>query len=223
MRSRSQQAAWIAVLTSFWGAAVAIWVAAGQAQSENAPQGGILSVGGSVTEIVFALGQEDRLVARDTTSTHPAQAESLPDVGYMRALSPEGVLSVSPSMIIAEEGAGPPETMNVLRSAGIPIITVPFADSGADIAHKIRVVGAALGTEKAAGALAEDVKAKLATAQAQASASAGETPKRVLFVLSTQGGRILASGTGTSADAIIRLAGGVNASGCIRRLQTDDR
>ena len=50
----------------------------------------LLSIGGSVTEIVYALGEEGRLVGRDTTSSYPPEVTSLPDVGYMRALSPEG-------------------------------------------------------------------------------------------------------------------------------------
>ncbi|TIQ53378.1 MAG: hemin ABC transporter substrate-binding protein, partial [Mesorhizobium sp.] len=53
----------------------------------------IAAIGGSITEIVFALGEEDRLVARDSTSRYPEAALKLPDVGYMRQLSPEGVLS----------------------------------------------------------------------------------------------------------------------------------
>ena len=47
----------------------------------------IVSIGGPVTEIVYALGEENRLIARDTTSVFPEAAEELPDVGYMRQLS----------------------------------------------------------------------------------------------------------------------------------------
>lgn len=67
----------------------------------------VLSLGGSVTEIVYALGQQDRLIGRDTTSSFPAEVQALPDVGYVRALSPEGVLSVQPDLILAEEGRAP--------------------------------------------------------------------------------------------------------------------
>lgn len=88
---------------------------AGQALADPASR--VVSLGGAVTEIVFALGEEDRLVARDTTSDHPAAAEELPDVGYIRALSAEGVLSVSPDLILAEEGAGPPEAVELLKRA----------------------------------------------------------------------------------------------------------
>ena len=78
----------------------------------------LVSIGDSITEIIFALGEQDRLVARDSTSTYPPAATALPDVGYMRALSPEGVLSVNPSAIVAVEGSGPVETLDVLKKAG---------------------------------------------------------------------------------------------------------
>jgi iron complex transport system substrate-binding protein len=188
--------------------ALAIAPAAAAAEAERASR--ILSVGGAVTEIVYALGEEHRLVARDATSTWPPAAEALPDVGYMRALSAEGVLSVAPDLIVAEEGAGPPETVALLQAAEIPFVTVPDATDAAGVLARIRAVGGALGVPEKAEALAEQVGAELHAAVAAAEAAPG-APKRVLFVLSTQGGRVMASGTGTAADGIIEMAGGVNA------------
>src|SRR5690554_7864765 len=60
----------------------------------------LVTVGGSLTEIVYALGEQKLLIARDSTSTYPEEANALPDVGYMRALSPEGLISVDPSAIL---------------------------------------------------------------------------------------------------------------------------
>ena len=171
----------------------------------------VLAIGGSVTEIIYALGEGDRLIGRDSTSSYPPEAASLPDVGYMRALAPEGVLSVRPGMIISEDGAGPPETIEVLQAADIPFITVPGSYSVEGIVQKILTVGEALDVEAASIALASDVRMKLQEAEAAADALAGETPKRVLFVLSTQDGRIMASGTNTAASSIIEMAGSVNA------------
>ena len=171
----------------------------------------VLSIGGSVTEIVHALGQGHRLIARDTTSTWPPAVEELPDVGYARALSPEGVLSVNPSHILATEGAGPPETIAVLESSGIPFTTVPEATDGPGILDKIAVVGRALGVPDRADALIAETRDAL---RATAEKTAGIAPadrKRVLFILSLQGGRILAGGAGTQADGIIEMAGAVNA------------
>ncbi|MEQ8900075.1 MAG: ABC transporter substrate-binding protein [Roseovarius sp.] len=171
----------------------------------------LLTIGGSVTEIVHALGAGDRLVARDTTSTYPPEVTDLPDVGYARALSPEGVLSVAPDHILAIEGAGPPETINVLKASGLPFTTVPEASDGPGILEKIAVVGQALGLPDRAETLIAETRAALdATARMTAQIAPGES-RRVLFILSLQGGRILAGGTGTQAAGIIEMAGAVNA------------
>ncbi len=169
----------------------------------------IAAIGGSITEIVFALGEQDRLVARDSTSRYPEAALKLPDVGYMRQLSPEGVLSVHPSGILALHGSGPKETVDVLKKTSIPFIEVPERYDHEGILEKIRIVGKALGADAKADALAAEIDAKLKAAEKQTSAI--KDRKRVLFVLSMWGGKILASGGDTAADGIIRLSGGVNA------------
>lgn len=178
--------------------------------AQQTTQADVLSIGGSVTEIVAALGQQHRLKARDTTSTYPADVTDLPDVGYMRALSPEGVLAVGPSLILSEEGAGPPEALDVIRGADIAFVEVPDAMTEDGILQKIAIIGDALGVPDQADRLAAEVKTDLADAIANADRAPAEK-KRVLFVLSTQGGKINASGTDTAADALIKMAGGVNA------------
>ncbi|MEM7489305.1 MAG: ABC transporter substrate-binding protein [Pseudomonadota bacterium] len=167
----------------------------------------VLSIGGAVTEIVVALGQGARLVGRDTTSRYPPEVTDLPDVGYIRALSPEGVLSVAPDLIISAEGAGPPEALDVLENVGIPFVTVPEGFDRAALRTKIKAIGTALGVPSDGAALADATLARLDAAVAGIDGDA----KRVMFVLSTQGGRIMASGTDTAADGIIRLAGAENA------------
>lgn len=170
----------------------------------------VVAIGGSVTEIVYALGEDKRLIARDSTSIFPAEASSLPDVGYMRALSPEGVLSVNPDLILMLEGSGPQETVDVLRKSGVAMADVPEAYTAEGIVRKVRVVGEVLGVEAKADALASKLEEDLAEAQRTAE---GRVPGvRVLFVLSTKAGRILAAGTDTAADGILKLAGAENAT-----------
>lgn len=190
-------------------AQVAILALAGTSLAQDGDR--VLSIGGSVTEIVHALGQEDRLIARDTTSTFPPNVTKLPDVGYARALSPEGVLSVAPSLILAIDGAGPPETIEVLRQSGVGFVTIPEAHSAEGIITKITAVGAALGVPERAEALASETRTALATAAKRTAQVPEAARKRVLFILSLQGGRILASGRDTQAAAIIEMAGGINA------------
>lgn len=168
----------------------------------------IVAIGGAVTEFIYAMGQQDRLVARDTTSYMPPEAMALPDVGYMRQLSAEGVLSVRPDLIIAEEGAGPPETVALLKSSGIPYEEIPTGASPGGVMAKAEAVAAVLAAPDP-GVVAA-LKADLDAAAAAAAAAVDE-PMRVLFALSLQGGRVLASGSGTEAEAIIEMAGGRNA------------
>jgi iron complex transport system substrate-binding protein len=169
----------------------------------------VITLGGSVTEIAVALGAENRIIARDTTSTWPQSVRALPDVGYIRALSPENVLALDPDLIVAEGDAGPPEAVDVLKSAGIPFVLVPEATDPAGIGAKIDAVARALDLTDEGAALSARVQAGLDAAEVRSAAV--KVPKRVLFILSLQGG-VMAGGEGTEAEGIIRLAGGVNAA-----------
>ncbi len=171
----------------------------------------ILAVGGTVTEILYALGAGDRIVARDSTSSFPSEALSKPDVGYMRALSSEGILSQKPDLILSEDGSGPADVIGILKASEVPMVTVDTPPEGSAIAKKIEDVGAAVGLQDKAKVLATQVNSDLATL-AKDVAAVGDKKKRVLFVLSTAGGRIMAAGKETEAAAIIEMAGGINAA-----------
>ncbi|WP_427025743.1 heme/hemin ABC transporter substrate-binding protein [Aureimonas ureilytica] len=183
-------------------------LAAGAASADPLP-GRIVSIGGAVTEILYALGAESRIAAVDTTSVHPPAAlQTKPDIGYMRALSAEGVLSLSPDLILMENGAGPKEAVALIDAAGVPVRHVPSGHSVPDLLEKVRLVAASVGEESKGEAMAADMKAaldRLATDLAPI-----ERKRRVLFILSIADGRANAAGRGTGADAVIRLAGGEN-------------
>lgn len=169
----------------------------------------IVSIGGSITETLFALGQEKRLIARDSTSLFPQKALDLPDVGYIRRLSPEGVLSVNPDLILTLEGAGPPEAVQVLKAAGVPLIEVEESYDSKGVVQRILDVGAAVNRSEKAKILADSIQAQFL--QLKTLTDSVESPKSVVFVLSLRGGKIMASGTNTAADGIIQLAGAKNA------------
>jgi iron complex transport system substrate-binding protein len=173
----------------------------------------LVSIGGAVTEIVYALGEGDKLVARDSTSFYPQEALKLPDVGYMRALSPEGVLSVSPSAILMIEGSGPKEALDVLSKATVPIVKIPEGYDRAAIVNKIKAVGKALKVDAKADELAAKVGADIDAAQAATAGIADDKRKRVLFVLTMQNGKIMAAGNHTAANGILALSGAINATG----------
>jgi iron complex transport system substrate-binding protein len=168
----------------------------------------IVAIGGSVTEIVYALGEEGRLIGRDSTSIYPPQALKLPDVGYIRALSPEGVLSLNPDLILMLDGAGPPEALETIKAAGVPMVSIPDGYDEAAIAKKVEAVGVALGVEPKAQALASRLDTALKTALAKSVDP--QHKARALFVLSLQNGRVMAAGNHNHADGILKLAGADN-------------
>lgn len=172
--------------------------------------GRIVSIGGAVTEIFYALGLEDRVIAVDTTSLFPPAAlKTKKNVGYMRQLSPEGVLGLSPTLVMAAEGAGPKEAIAVLDNASVPFVHVPDRYTGEGIVEKIALIAGATGMDargKCLASIVEDDLAALAALRAKVI-----KPARVMFVLSFANGRPMVAGKGTAADGIIRLAGAVNA------------
>jgi iron complex transport system substrate-binding protein len=174
----------------------------------------IVAAGGVVTEVLYALGLQGKIVGVDTTSQFPPEAlKEKQSVGYVRALSAEGVLSLKPTRIIAVEGAGPPDALALLRESGTPITMIPEALSPQAVVAKIAAIGAAAGAAEPARRLASGVEARFAELDKLRAGIA--RPKRVLFVLSLQNGRTMVGGRGSTADAIIRLAGGVNAADAV--------
>ena len=77
------------------------------AEEAKTPPQRIVAAGGDMTEIIFALGLGDRLAGVDSTSVWPAEAKDLPQIGYFRRIAPEGVLTLTPDLVLAGAGAGP--------------------------------------------------------------------------------------------------------------------
>ena len=183
----------------------------GQAVTVGNPER-LLSLGGDVTEILVELGFGEKIVAVDTTSLYPpALVDPLPKVGYLRALGAEAILTLRPSAIIAGGDAGPPAVLRQLRAAGVPVVHTESSRKPEDLLDKVRLIGKALD----AGAKAKALDDRLTKALAEAEAEVAAQPRkpRCLFVLSNQGGSLMAAGRHTAADALIGLSGGVNAFG----------
>lgn len=199
-----------AILFPAWLAIAGI---AAVAQASDTPRydlSRIVSVGGAVTETLYALGLQKQIVAVDSTSLFPREAlKEKSNIGYLRQLSPEGVLGLNPTLIIAAEGAGPKETIDVIEHASIPIVHVPDHFNGDGIIEKIRLIAHATARDAIGNCLVGRTQTaldRLATLRGQIA-----TPARVLFILSFVNGRAMVAGADTAADGIIKLAGGVNA------------
>lgn len=170
----------------------------------------IVVAGGDLTEIVFALGAGAQVAGVDSTSQHPPQVTELPRIGYVRRIAPEGVLSLAPDLLIGAADAGPAAALDKLRAAGLRVATAPEGTGADAVSAKMSFIGGLLDRETEAAALAAQYRAEMARI-AEAIAGISARP-RVLFILSIQNGAPLVGGAGTSADAMIALAGGTNAA-----------
>lgn len=172
----------------------------------------IVSVGGAVTEVLYALGLEDKIVGVDTTSLYPKKAMAeKPNVGYMRQLAAEGVLGLNPKLIIAIEGSGPRETLDVLDAAKVPLVSIPDKFTEEGLLEKIRIVAHAMGADERGACLTSAVSRDLESLKAMRGNI--DKPARVMFVMSLVNGRALVAGNKTAANEIIKLAGATNAIG----------
>lgn len=169
----------------------------------------IVSVGGAVTEILFELGLGKQIVGSDTTSYYPPEAAKQPKVGYQRALSAEGVLSLSPEVIVTTSDAGPPPVMKQIEAIGVKRVNVVAAKNFDQTLKNITAIANDLGVSGKGAALVETLKAdqKALNEMVKGKTSA---PK-VLFMMQHGGSPMMVAGAATSANGVIEMAGGVNA------------
>jgi iron complex transport system substrate-binding protein len=172
-----------------------------------------VNLSGTLAEIVFSLGLGDNVVGRDVATTF-AQAEHLPLVTKAHDLSAEGVLALAPTVLLTDASMGPPEALEQLRAAGVPVVLVPEAWSLQEIAPRIIAVAAALGVPDRGAELNERTRAEVAAALAEA--PDGEQPLKVAFLyLRGQAGVYLMGGRGSGADSMIEAIGATDAGSAI--------
>lgn len=164
----------------------------------------IISIGPATTELILALGGEQSLVATDISSVEP---KNLPRVGYHRALSAEGILSLAPTRLIGSDEMGPPPALDQLRRAGVAVSVLETAPTLANLNQRIDTLAKLLNDPTAGAAL----KAEIQTQTDQLAAQAKQNkPLKVAFLLLHKGQPTSIAGGNTTASALLTLAGGIN-------------
>ena len=176
-----------------------------------AAQDRIVSGGGDVTEIIFALGEGDRIAATDSTSVYPLKAMVTPKVGYVRNLSAEGVLSVEPDLILISGAAGPAEALDQIRATGVPMVEMKTEYTVEAILEKTVQVAEAIGVPEKGAELAATIEAEWTDAQQAIDTLEGDPS--VLFFSTVADGSPTAAGKDTAAHGVIEMIGGTNAFG----------
>lgn len=174
----------------------------------------IVSLGGAATEILYALGAAERIAGVDVSSGFPSAARKKPNVGYYRSLSAEGVLALGPDLVVATDGAGPKEAMDVLRAASVKLVDLQEASAGADVAARVRRVAEAISEAERGEALARAIEEDAAALQ---KALAGIEKRRRAIVLlgPPRGGALMAAGKDSSGGHALALAGAENAASAL--------
>jgi iron complex transport system substrate-binding protein len=170
----------------------------------------ILPLDGDLAEVVFALGLGDDVVATDISATHPPAADALPEIGYQRALAPEPIIEFEPTILLATDIAGPPETLDQLERLGFPVVMIPTEGTPSGPGEKIRAVAQALDVVDRGEQLAADVDAEIAAAIERAD-DAPNAPR--VGVLYLRGNNVqLLFGEGTDVHWIVEAVGATDIS-----------
>ncbi|GGP22664.1 heme/hemin ABC transporter substrate-binding protein [Silvimonas iriomotensis] len=163
----------------------------------------VVSLGGPLTEIIYALNAGDRLVGVDASSLYPPAATRLPQVGYYRAFSVEGVAALNPDLILATDQAGPPAALKQLQSLGKRVIVLPGDATLDALEQRVHGVAQALGLKDDGGKMVAQIRQQIAPLQGKAGGL------KTLLVMNRTG-KLEGAGTDTTADAMLQLAGARN-------------
>lgn len=165
----------------------------------------IVSVSGTTTEVLCALGLEKNIIGTDVTSTYPASIAKLPKVGHNRTLNSEGIISLGPTLVVGIEKDFKQELKQQLEKAGVKVklFKLDYTIQGAKTL--ITDMGTYFGKASQAQAVMKTIDTDLAKKPKL------KTQKKVLFIYARGAGTMMVAGNKTSLESIIEIAGAKNA------------
>jgi len=167
----------------------------------------IVSLAPSNTEMLFALGLDDRIVGDTDYCNYPKQAAKIAKIGGFSTVSLEKVLNLNPDLVVASDG-NTPETIDRIRSMGIPVYYVN-AKSLTDVKKTLKNLGDLTGVSSQSEQLIENLTAREELVKDEGEKlSYHPTVAHVIW-----NDPIYVSGSGTFQDELIQIAGGQNAFG----------
>lgn len=168
----------------------------------------IISIGGSVTETIAALGEEKSLIAVDLSSVHPVSVTKLPNIGYWLNLSKEGILSLKPDIVIASEYSRPKEVLTSLKKLGIETYLIDDKFTLKSALKKITQIGEIIDKQKEARVITNRIEENIKKIKKETKV----TDKKVLFLFSRGGEQLMAAGVNSHVNGLIIEAGAKNIS-----------
>ena len=173
----------------------------------------IVSLNGDLTEIIFELGFGENVVGVDITTTYPPEAAALNDqgqtVGFAQQLAAEAVLRFEPTLVIGDQQVAPPEVLEQLRGAGIPVVILETQTTLDGVETKILEVAEILGVPDEGGELAERVMGEIDAARALAATDDSDPKIAYVYVRGPQ--VVFLFGAGMPTQGMIEGAGAIDA------------
>ena len=170
----------------------------------------IIIAGGSLTEIVFFLGLEDKLIGVDITSNFPESAKEIPSIGYVRTLSAEGILSLKPSLILGENDMGPPMVIDQIQKTSVDLRIIPEKRSVIGILEKINCIGSIINYKSEAATLINDKLIAMVDELLKLQKTNSTKNTKAMLILSMGGTSPVVAGRNTSGNGFINMIGAQN-------------
>ncbi|MBI3792790.1 MAG: ABC transporter substrate-binding protein [Gemmatimonadetes bacterium] len=172
----------------------------------------VVCVSKQLNEFMFAIGAEGVIVGRDLTSIYPPQITRLPSVGYHRALSAEGILSLKPTLLLTDGNVGPEPVMAQVKQVGLPVLELKPGNSPEEAQALLTRLGDEFGRAREAAAVIATWKKEMeALARDTVRYNQGARPRVLVMHFGQIVNNYLAVTRGGAADQLIRWAGGTNA------------
>jgi iron complex transport system substrate-binding protein len=168
----------------------------------------VLALAPSLTEMIFSLQAEDKLIGATSYSNFPEAANNLPRVGSYVQLDLEKIISLKPELCIAIKDGNPRRTIDAIKGLGIPVFAIDPRNIE-QILDAFRLVGDILGASQRADELVADMERRLALVKKRVDAS--KTRPRVFFQIADI--PIISAGKDSYIDKLITMAGGTNLAG----------
>lgn len=209
--TRSSRVQWLLCAA----AAMTAVACSGLDSSRGGPLDRVVCVSKQINEFVWDIGAESHIVARDLTSIYPPEITKLPSVGYHRALSAEGIISMKPTLVLTDGNVGPASVLDQVHKVGIPVEIMAPGNTLDSAQLLMTRLGERFNHKASADSVVGAWKAGMDSiwhdTAAFAAAGHGARP-RVMFIHFGQiGNNYLALKSGQPADQMLRWAGGVNA------------
>ncbi|ELT0523858.1 MULTISPECIES: hemin ABC transporter substrate-binding protein [Citrobacter] len=169
----------------------------------------LVVAGGSLSELIYAMGIGNRVVGVDETTSYPPETAALPHIGYWKQLSSEGILSLHPDSFITWQDAGPQIVLDQLRAQKVNVVTLPRVPATVEQMYaNIRELAQTLRIPEQGETLIDRIRQRLD--RVQHNVAAKNAPVKAMFILSAGGSAPQVAGKGSVADAIMTLAGAQN-------------